>query len=236
MIKPETTLLFHGEKVHIFFMIWVDFLTRQGRKLQLPFMSCLAPFPGRIFPFPAPPFSSGTGSAAPGDQTEHCGAGRGNASWKRPGWDRALPAVGHGALPHGFFGLAGGSSKAAPFAGGSTEDRQPGTLRECGCPWPTRASAGGEPDHGLVPHRPAARRSLELRLSSTKLNYNGCDYNDISLPRSACSRVKGSVLERGRGAAIHTRELTVLWCENDAPIFTPGCTTEERSHRLKREI
>ena len=79
MIKPETTLLFHDKKVYIFLMIWVDCLTRQGRKLQLPFMCCLAPFPGRIAPFPALPFSSGTGSAAPGDQTEHCGSGRGNA-------------------------------------------------------------------------------------------------------------------------------------------------------------
>lgn len=49
-----------------------------------------------------------------------------------------------------------------------------------------------------------------LRVSGTKLNYKGCDYNDISLPRSACSGVKGSVLEGVRGAAIHTRELTVL--------------------------
>lgn len=60
-------------------MIWVGFLTRQGRKLQLPFMCCLAPFPGGIAPFPALSFSSGTGSAAPGDQTERCGSGRGNA-------------------------------------------------------------------------------------------------------------------------------------------------------------
>lgn len=60
-------------------MIWVDFLTRRGRKLQLPFMCCLAPFPGRIAPFPALPSSSGTGSAAPADQTEPCGSGRGDA-------------------------------------------------------------------------------------------------------------------------------------------------------------
>lgn len=50
MIKTETTLLFHDEKVYIFLMISVDFLTRQGRKLQLSFMCCLVPFPGRSVP------------------------------------------------------------------------------------------------------------------------------------------------------------------------------------------
>lgn len=71
---------------------------------------------------------------------------------------------------------------------------------------PTRAGAG--PRAGL--HRPASRRSLTLRLASVKLNYNGCDYNDISPPRSSGLDVKGSVLERVQGAAIHTRQLTVL--------------------------
>lgn len=49
-----------------------------------------------------------------------------------------------------------------------------------------------------------------LRFSSTKLNYNGRDYSDISPALSKRLGVKGSVLERVRGAAIHTRELTVL--------------------------
>lgn len=43
MTKPHMTLLFHDKKVFIFLMICVDFRTRQGRKLQLPFMCCLAP-------------------------------------------------------------------------------------------------------------------------------------------------------------------------------------------------
>lgn len=78
MTKPDMTLLFHDKKVYIFLMIWVDSRTRPGRKLQLPFMCCLAPLPGRTASFQLS-FFSGTGSTSPGDQTEGCGSARGNA-------------------------------------------------------------------------------------------------------------------------------------------------------------
>lgn len=107
------------------------------------------------------------------------------------GW--ALLAVAQSG-PERLPGVPGRLPTAAPCPGGSAGHRQPGTLRVCvpaplgWCGWPLR---------------PASSRALSLRLPGTTLNYKGCDYYDISLPCSACSGVKGSVLERVRGAAIH---------------------------------
>lgn len=153
MIKPETTLLFRDKKVYIFLMVWFFFffLTRQSRKLQPPFMCCLTPFTGRIAPFPALSVSSGTGSAAPGDQIELWGFGKGNAkAWTnaslapsptsagaRPsGGDRflsfaAVPLTRREAGERGGGSREGGAAvQAAPAAPASTP-----TLRELTQGW-----------------------------------------------------------------------------------------------------
>lgn len=143
-----------------------------------------------------------------GGRGEPRGGGDGRERWPAP-----APA-GSGLSPHRarsspaqLFGLAGRLSTASPFPGGSTEDRQPGRFRGHGGPCPARAGAGGEQAPGLI--RTGPLRGAPL-CCGAKVNYKGCDYNDISPPRSACSGVKGSVLEGMRGAAIHTTELTVL--------------------------
>lgn len=100
MTKADMTLLFHDKKVYMFLMVWVDFCSRPGRKLQLPFMRRLAPLPGRTASFPAPLISPGTGPTALGDQTERCGSARGNAEGRLRAAHVPSPA-GPGTPPQG---------------------------------------------------------------------------------------------------------------------------------------
>lgn len=83
-------------------------------------------------------------------------------------------------------------------------------------PWGQPGHLDLSPEERAAPCAPSERApsappwTPRCGFSSTKLNYNGRDYSDISPALSKRLGVKGSVLERVRGAAIHTRELTVL--------------------------
>lgn len=79
MTKPDTTLLFHDfSYIYIYLMIWVDFFRDRAGNCSSPLCAASPPFQTGLLPSQLS-FSSGTGSTAPGDQTERCGSARGNA-------------------------------------------------------------------------------------------------------------------------------------------------------------